>query len=147
MAKAKNSKSKPVKLQQDYILLDRSGSMASRWGDTLGGVNAYVHALAKDKATADILVTVQVFDTHGIDVVRRSVSASEWKDIGHNEVSPRGGTPLDDALGRLVTSATAMLPRNPRSSSLPTGKRTLRTSIPRLRRRGFWIVAERRAGK
>jgi len=35
-----------VRTQHDYILLDRSGSMSTRWNDTLGGVNAYVHALA-----------------------------------------------------------------------------------------------------
>ena len=106
MAKAK----KATKPQHDYILLDRSGSMASRWGDTLGGVNAYVQGLAKDKATAGILVTLQVFDTHAIDVVRRSIPASEWKEVTDREVSPRGGTPLYDALGRLVTLADGDAP-------------------------------------
>lgn len=111
MARAKSSKTtKTLVSQQDYILLDRSGSMAARWSDTLGGVNAYVHGLAKDKATAGILVTVQVFDTHSIDVVRRSVVASAWKDIMDSEVSPRGGTPLYDAVGRLVTLADGDAP-------------------------------------
>jgi len=111
MAEMKTGKAdETMKSQQDYILLDRSGSMATRWSDTLGGVNAYVHGLAKDKATSDILVTVQVFDTHSIDVVRRSIAASSWKDIGDAEVSPRGGTPLYDAVGRLVMLADSDAP-------------------------------------
>jgi hypothetical protein len=31
-----------------YILLDRSGSMASQWTDTLGAVNMYVTKLKKN---------------------------------------------------------------------------------------------------
>ena len=92
--------------QHDYILIDRSGSMATIWSDTLGGVNAYVHGLAKDPATTDILVTVAAFDDQDpFLVLRKNVLASEWKNISDTEVSPRGFTPLFDSIGRLVAVA------------------------------------------
>lgn len=107
------------KNQHDYILLDRSGSMASKWSDTLGGVNAYVHQLASDPVTKDILVTVVLFDSHNgqtvFDVIRRSLQAKHWEDILLKEASPRGWTPLYDAVGQLVSLAFS---DNPEKSAI-----------------------------
>ena len=106
--------------QRDYILLDRSGSMANKWSDALGGVNAYVHGLAGDKATAEIRVTLALFDAHTaaptfrapagslcFEVIRRDIAASAWKDVSHADASPRSWTPLFDAIGKLVALANA----------------------------------------
>ncbi len=102
MAKAKKKK---ISNQHDYILLDRSGSMVTQWSDAIGGVNAYVQGLAKNDTTKDIFVTVAIFDTAGpFDVIRKNVPASAWDDIKSTEASPRGGTPLYDAVGRLVNT-------------------------------------------
>lgn len=86
-----------------YILLDRSGSMSSRWTEALVSINAYVKELAKGSATA----TLATFDSHGTmqyDVLRDSVPATEWKDVTDAEAQPRGGTPLLDAIGRAVSA-------------------------------------------
>lgn len=93
--------------QHDFILLDRSSSMASRWGEALSSVNAYVHTLKDEEVETE--VTVIAFDMHlgkcTFDVVRNAVSPDGWADITTAEISPRGGTPLNDAIGMLVERA------------------------------------------
>lgn len=111
----KARKSEKAALQRDYILLDRSGSMATKWSDALGGINAYVRGLAEATATKGVLVNLALFDQGAgdhcsFDVIRRDVSASEWKDVTSSEAKPRGGTPLFDAIGKLVSMAQAAAP-------------------------------------
>lgn len=148
MAKAK----KPAAAipQHDYILIDRSGSMATRWSDTLGGVNAYAQGLAKDKATKDILLTVAVFDTQGpFDVIRKDVPATQWRDIHDGEASPRGGTPLYDGVGRLVTvaekdapekSAIVIVTDGEENSSHEHTKESVKAVLDRCRARGWQVI-------
>lgn len=78
-----------------YILLDRSGSMASMWSEALGGINGYVSGIKN----ADIMLAA--FDTVGYDVIRNT-SAKNWKPVTNEDVQPRGGTPLLDAAGRIM---------------------------------------------
>lgn len=95
-----------------YILLDRSGSMQTRWGETIGALNAYVAGLAADKATKKTDVTVAAFDNQDpYLVVRNAVKASEWTPISPIEISPRGMTPLFDAIGKLVTTVRQDAPK------------------------------------
>jgi hypothetical protein len=97
-----------------YILVDRSGSMTGKWDETLSSVNAYVNELAKAKATKNSEVTAAVFDStyaagdvNGLqfDVVRKGLPASYWTDLTDRDASPRGYTPLYDAVGRLMAIA------------------------------------------
>lgn len=95
-----------------YILLDRSGSMQTRWGETIGALNAYVSGLSGAKATKKTEVTVAAFDNQDpYLVVRQSVKASDWTPISPIEVSPRGMTPLFDAIGKLVTAVRTDAPK------------------------------------
>lgn len=83
-----------------YILLDRSGSMESQWEDTLGGINSYVKKL---KGKQDVFLAV--FDAFGKGMdyeIVRDCARSAWKPVTSDEVSPRGGTPLNDALGETI---------------------------------------------
>ena len=117
-----------------YVLLDRSGSMAtgSRWETSIAGINTYVAGLP-----ADAIVTVAVFDTTGamsgfaqpfpgtlltaqaparrsttaFEVVRESVAAGSFVAIGYEEIKPRGGTPLYDATAKLLNIADAAAPK------------------------------------
>ena len=94
-------------MQHDFILLDRSGSMASLWTEALSSVNAYVAKLAEDKV--DTGVTLATFDTDkgGIcfDVIRDRITPSTWKTVTDADASPRGMTPLNDATGKIVNLA------------------------------------------
>lgn len=90
----------------DYILLDRSGSMASKWDETISSLNAYVDELSKKGAKST--VTVAVFDDHNrmqFDVIRDSVDIKKWNKITTDEVTPRGTTPLLDAVSRIISIA------------------------------------------
>ena len=93
---------KPKKLST-YILLDRSGSISGRWGDVIGGLNTYAKGLkaGSEKST----VTLMAFDSPStkpdIVTMRDHVSVAGWQDIDPAVITPRGTTPLFDAIGRL----------------------------------------------
>jgi hypothetical protein len=91
-----------------YILLDRTGSMASIWAETLSSINAYVEKLASDKVDAKI--TLAMFDSHNgtqFDIIRRSTHVKDWPPVTERDALPRGYTPLYDAIGRLMGLAGA----------------------------------------
>ncbi|PDT15882.1 hypothetical protein CO670_15405 [Rhizobium sp. J15] len=95
-----------------YILLDRSGSMAARWVETIGSLNAYVDGLKTEKATKKTEVTVAAFDDRDpFKVLRKGAKASDWMDINNDEVQPRGMTPLYDAIGKLIESIRTDAPK------------------------------------
>jgi|688.fasta_scaffold397099_2 uncharacterized protein with von Willebrand factor type A (vWA) domain len=90
-----------------YILLDRSGSMAGLWNEAIGSINAYVKGLpAKAKVTADLFDT-GTYGQSDTYVRARDTTVNNWQDISTTEYSPRGGTPLNDAAGRLLTEVLA----------------------------------------
>ena len=86
-----------------FVLLDRSGSMNSRWDEALGAVNAYVRELGD--AAAVTLATFDAVDGLKFDVIRDHVPAVDWKDVTSADASPRGQTPLLDAVARIVALA------------------------------------------
>lgn len=91
-------------MQHDFILLDRSGSMSSRWDEALGAVNTYVQKLAEDKV--DTGITLAVFDTSGpFDIIRDRITPATWAPVTSKDAEPRSMTPLNDAIGRMVTHA------------------------------------------
>lgn len=90
-------------MQHDFILLDRSGSMETLWKEALGSVNAYVEKLAEDKV--DTGVTLAVFDNQSFDVIRDRIIPSTWHKVTDKDAMPRGGTPLNDAVGKIVALA------------------------------------------
>lgn len=97
-------------MQHDFILLDRSGSMGGpMWPEALGAINGYVETLAKDNV--DTGVTLATFDTHGpgiaFDIIRDRITPPTWKKVTNEDAEPRGSTPLNDAIGKIVTLAKA----------------------------------------
>jgi uncharacterized protein YegL len=96
-------------MQHDFILLDRSGSMQSLWIEALSSVNAYVAKLAEDKV--DTGVTLATFDGHNgklvFEIVRDRIIPSTWAKVTDADAQPRGMTPLNDAVGRIVAIANA----------------------------------------
>lgn len=97
-------------MQHDFILLDRSGSMESLWTEALSSINAYVAKLADDKV--DTGVTLAAFDigpagAMSFDILRDRIIPTTWKPVSKSDAEPRGGTPLNDATGRIVQLAKA----------------------------------------
>jgi Mg-chelatase subunit ChlD len=94
-------------MQHDFILLDRSGSMESLWSEALASINGYVKKLADDKV--DTGVTLAVFDGQGgeldFQIVRDRIIPWTWKAVDGDDASPRGMTPLSDAVGEIVALA------------------------------------------
>ncbi len=82
-----------------YILLDRSGSMATLWNEAIGSINGYVENLKmSDK------VHLAVFDSVSHDVIRDG-KVKDWEDVNAEEIQPRGGTPLYDSCGKIMAQA------------------------------------------
>ena len=116
-ASAKVLPPKPPKTDtvQSYVLLDRTGSMSDIWDEALSSVNAYAESFAEDAPGAEIAgadiktaVTFAVFDYQDgmqFDVLRDKVDPSAWKSVTNDEASPRGMTPLFDAIGKIITRA------------------------------------------
>lgn len=82
-----------------YILLDRSGSMSSMWNEAIGGINGYVAALSDNP---EISIHFAAFDSVDYKVVRNT-TVGKWEPVGINEITPRGGTPLNDAACHMMT--------------------------------------------
>jgi len=92
-------------MQHDFILLDRSGSMeGTMWKEALGAINGYVKKLADDKV--DTGVTLAVFDSNEpFKIIRDRITPSTWHEVTDKDATPRGGTPLNDATGKLLDLA------------------------------------------
>jgi hypothetical protein len=137
-----------------YILLDRTGSMEPIWSEAVSSVNAYADGLASldggPRVDADI--TLAVFDAQDgfqFDVLRSGVDAERWRNITNDEVSPRGMTPLYDAIGRIVTLAEKDRPEKAvivimtdgeENSSTELDKKAAKAALDRVRKKGWEVV-------
>lgn len=81
-----------------YILIDRSGSMASLWEEAINSINTYVEKLENTR------VYVACFDDQSYDVIR-NFGADKWRPISASEIQPRGMTPLYDSASKMVLQA------------------------------------------
>lgn len=89
-----------------YVLIDRSGSMEAIKDGVINGVNAFIAEQAQ--IAGNCRLTLVQFDTQDpFEVVvagKRIAKASHLTDATY---SPRGGTPLYDAIGTLIERADA----------------------------------------
>lgn len=90
-----------------YMLLDRTGSMADKWDETITSINVYVSELAKD--SDEHLITLATFDHYEgrstFDILKDKVAIKEWDPLTGEESSPRGMTPLLDAVVKMIAKA------------------------------------------
>lgn len=139
-----------------YILLDRTGSMSSIWDEALTSVNAYAAAVgtAEEGETDDLetSVTLAVFDYQEslqFDVLRKDVKPNGWTTVTNAEVTPRGMTPLFDAIGRIVATAEADAPEKAvivimtdgmENSSREITKEGAKAALDRVEAKGWEVV-------
>jgi len=150
-ASAKSPRSPSI---HSYILLDRTGSMEPIWSEALSSVNAYADGLATldggPRVDADI--TLAVFDAQDgfqFDVLRNDVDAEDWKEVTNREVTPRGMTPLYDAIGRIVSLAEkdrpdkaviVIMTDGEENSSTELDKKAAKAALDRIRKKGWEVV-------
>lgn len=157
-AAAKVLPTEPETSVHSYILLDRTGSMGSIWDEALGSVNAYAKSVGEadegelEGEDIETNVTLAVFDhqeTFQFDVLRRGVKAEQWTEVTNDEASPRGMTPLFDAIGRIVTVAEADKPEKAvivimtdghENSSNELTKEGAKAALDRARAKGWEVV-------
>ncbi len=129
-----------------YILLDRSGSMSTRWAEALSSINVYVKELEKGKVT---LATFDGQDGLIFDVIRDGVSSKKWEEVSNKDATPRGMTPLFDALGRVVALAekanedktvVVVMTDGEENHSREVTKQDAKAAIDRCKTRGWQVV-------
>jgi hypothetical protein len=140
-----------------YILLDRTGSMSGIWDEALTSVNAYARAVGEERegeAEGDLRteVTLAVFDHQGglqYDILRRQADADHWQDVTSDEASPRGMTPLFDAIGRTISMAEEDNPERAvivimtdghENASQEFTKDTARAALDRAKAKGWEVI-------
>jgi hypothetical protein len=95
----------PVSTVHIYVLLDRSGSMATMAEQVVAGFNRLVREQQADGHDARMTL-VQFDDVDSHDVVLDAVPVAELVPLRHGQFEPRGMTPLLDATGLLIGRAT-----------------------------------------
>lgn len=85
-----------------FIILDKSGSMASVEQATVSGLNEYLGDLRKEKNKYEVSLTL--FDHH-VKTLFTGKNLKEVADLTREDYSPSGMTALYDAVGEVVTLA------------------------------------------
>lgn len=87
-----------------YVLLDRSGSMASMVDDVIGGFNNFV--AEQQTLPGKVRFTVVQFDSQDPhDIIADAAPVKAVNALTRDTFRPRGGTPLLDATGELIAKA------------------------------------------
>lgn len=104
-----NTVSKVAKL--DYILLDGSGSMQSKWWDMLGSIDSYVATLKAAQVGTHMML--QVFDSYDIDQTYRDTTIDKWIGFAEDPIGSHfTSTPLYDAIARMCQKLRDLNPEN-----------------------------------
>jgi uncharacterized protein YegL len=91
------------------VILDKSGSMASKLNDVIEGFNAYVDGLAKEDQV-DYLFSLTLFDTL-VAYRHVAIPLSDVKKLNPKSYEPGGNTALNDAIGITVRKVDADRPQ------------------------------------
>ncbi len=133
-----------------YLLLDRTGSMGPIWAEAVASINAYVEELSKDDL--EYRITLAVFDDYEglkFDLMRDAIPIKKWKAFKVTEVTPRGCTPLFDALVRIVSLAEArdegkavlvVMTDGHENASREVKRAGAKAALSRMKKRGWQVV-------
>ena len=91
------------------VILDKSGSMASKTNDVIEGFNAYVAGLGKEDQV-NYLFSLTLFDTQ-VAYRHVAIPLPEVKNLDSKSYQPGGNTALNDAIGITVRKVEADQPK------------------------------------
>ena len=131
--------------------------MQGRWDEAVSSVNAYVEqvrtAAGVDLLTDQDRVTLVVFDhypdTMDFRVLRNAQQLKAWEPVKINEVTPRGSTPLLDAVVRIAAMAEArasektvlvIMTDGKENASIEVKREGAKAAIERMQAKGWQIV-------
>lgn len=89
-------------IQEVVAIIDRSGSMAGKEADTIGGINSTILELKNNKVNEIIKFSVKFFDNHEY-VKIRSLDIENIYPLKVSDLVPRGQTALLDAIGSTIS--------------------------------------------
>lgn len=138
------------------IVLDRSGSMEDCRTDAIGAVNGYLRQVREDK-DLDADISLIIFDSQGIDVIRDRVAVAACKELGSEEYQPRAQTPLLDAVGHGAAlldkkkmpderCVLAVMTDGLENASREYTKETIKALLDRKQKEDGWLVLYLGAG-
>tara|TARA_Y100000816_G_scaffold277377_1_gene247487 strand:- start:1784 stop:2554 length:771 start_codon:yes stop_codon:yes gene_type:complete len=91
------------KTQEVVAIMDRSGSMAGKVEDAIGGFNSTLEVLRQEQTdNSTINVSVKLFDDQE-EMLIRSIPLADVKPLETRQFIPRGQTALLDAMGNTLT--------------------------------------------
>lgn len=94
----------------DYILLDGSGSMQSKWWPMLEAIDTYIAGLKGAHVNSNI--TLQVFDSHDLEQTYRDTPITQWTTFAEAPIGANfTSTPLYDAIGIMVRKLRDLNPQ------------------------------------
>ena len=91
------------------VILDKSGSMASKTNDVIEGFNAYIAGLGKEDQV-NYLFSLTLFDTQ-VAYRHVAIPLPEVKKLDSRSYLPGGNTALNDAIGITVRKVEADQPK------------------------------------
>jgi uncharacterized protein YegL len=91
------------------VILDKSGSMASKTNDVIEGFNAYLAGLGEEDQV-NYLFSLTLFDTQ-VAYRHVAIPLSEAKKLDSKSYQPGGNTALNDAIGITVRRVEADQPK------------------------------------
>jgi len=89
-------------MQEIVAIIDRSGSMAGKEADTIGGINATIDQLKQTKEKDEAINFSLKFFDHESFLKIRSLDIDKIRPIPITELKPRGQTALLDAMGDTI---------------------------------------------
>ena len=101
-----------INTQHIIALIDRSGSMAGKEQDTIGGINTMLNELKNDKKdNEEIFVTIKLFD-HELLTLIENIKINDVELLNSSHFRPRGQTALVDSLGQTLQELISKKRRN-----------------------------------
>lgn len=89
-------------IQEVAAIIDRSGSMAGKESDTIGGINTTINELKKNKTNEIIKFSLKFFDNKEIIKIKH-MDIENVHDLKVSDLVPRGQTALLDAMGKTIS--------------------------------------------